>query len=980
MDEHEMTEAEAARAEFAEAAQKVDRLSKMFKLRRKIYSADDLEKLRREYFPAYYKRRERGGSTPSDEPNLAELEKMDLQVARDLGRRDPFECQARLVLDPLDRKEEMWVFTDGYVLGTRPENGSWTADERSALDLGLGELSHAWESLFDEVSAYAPELAVAREAKAAFEAMFSVYSRRILGEAADADVAGYAERHAAFVKGLKTLCKALAKHIVIDGDKLDYGEVSRIELGQYSFEDVYADAEGDFGYERAGRLFYIKDNGMKHPYVNQYLLAFDEERLESVRQLELQYNTFRKLMSEGRREEAIGYLPIEDAECEMGGVVMKIRKAFEDLKIFARDSVDKFGTIREEAFQQFKDGAASTILGESFDVMRADWYRNLAYVSGTDSEFAVIREPLYFLNECWDNLFRWLVRDMKCKFFERAWDRWTRYRDYCWDAGYSRPWEGEEDPAVAAKINALEQKMREAFDDLSGKRLPRFSSEPVDVGRIARDIRSLLEDGSPFLNPTAEARLGVCLEKLTLISKACIQCQQWGMLGNVPFIRMAAMMAEIEDLELYKDDAMQLAVKWANLRNAMDAYLTLLSAQIQCRKIRAFQDWLSTHRKITVDIPDSSIKVSADPEVVTGFRDLCRDVAVSICIPDQEDGLREEYTGNIDWMCEDGDYLELRKPTDQKKRTGAVELAVLARGPSPFFAKKKSEREIAEEIRMQALAAACAGEPVEYELPTITDEQLLQLGGDRRVVDYLNEDPIACWRYPYYEYLCMRKEYLQAGFTVAKEAEEHLVAFLITSLDEYDHEFAARFKGEDLEYQIERHDSYKQKYIYGVYGKMREEMSEKNGAKAAAENEQKRLDHDEALRAEGRKQGAEAVLGLVGPDGAIPARVVSFEKPSLAQVVAALTTKHPERTFFSTKVLQKLFGVSVNVPSNWLNHVSRPPEGFFDAYEKNDFAAMMDCAEKYKAVRGLAKCDAMNSKGLMRGMSEEQVYREKVEV
>lgn len=976
MDEHEMTEAEAARAELAEAAQKVDRLSKMFKLRRKIYSADDIDKLRREYFPAYYKRHDRGGLTPAAEPNRAELEKMDLQIARDLGRRDPFECQARLVLDPLDRNEELWVFTEGYVIETRPEHGTWTAEERSTLGLKLGELSHAWGSLFDEVSAYAPELAVSREAKAAFEAMSSVYSRRILGEASDADVAGYAEKHVAFVSGLKTLCKALARHIVVDGDKLDYGEVSRIELGQYSFEDVYADSNGDFGYERTGRLFYIKDNGMKHPYVNQYLLAFDEDRLESVRQLELQYNTFRKLMSEGRREEAVELLPIEDAECEMGGVVMKIRKAIEDLKVFARDSVDKFGTIRDEAFQQFKDGAASTILGESFDVMRADWYRNLAYVSGTDSKFAVIREPLYFLNECWDNLFRWLVHDMKCKFFERAWDTWTRYKDYCWDAGYSRPWEGEEDPAVAAKINILEQKMREAFDDLSEKRLPRFSSEPVDVGRIARDIRSLLEDGSPFLNPTAEARLGLCLEKLTLISKACIQCQQWGMFGNVPFIRVAVMMAEIEDLELYKDDAMQLAVKWANLRNALDAYLTLLSAQIQCRKIRSFQDWLSSHRKITVEIPDSSIKVSADPEVVTGFRDLCRDVAVSICISDQVDGLREEYTGNIGWMCEDDDYLELRKPTDTKRCPKTVKLAAVARGPSPFFAKK-TESQLKREEQMKALFSLNLQGPTEYIEPIITDEQLLELGGDRRVVDYLNEDSIACWRYPYYEYLCVRKEYLNAGFSISKEAEEHLVAFLITSLDEYDHEFASKFEGEELEYQIERHDSYKQKYIYDVYNRLREEISEKQGAHATAVREQQRLDHDEALLAEGRKQGVASAFGLVGDDGRVHAIVDGFSSEGRRQAIQINNSEDAVSGLFSNVKLAKLFDVHVNTIANW--HKGRPaPDGFRDAYKNRDYDGMIACAAIYRAKDG--KCDALNMKGVLRNLSEEQIHREKVEV
>jgi len=308
-------------------------------------------------------------------------------------------------------------------------------------------------------------------------------------------------------------------------------------------------------------------------------------------------------------------------------------------------------------------------------------------------------------------------------------------------------------------------------------------------------------------------------------------------------------------------------------------------------------------------------------------------------------------------------------------RDGA-KLAALARGPSPFFAKEKTEREIAAEKRMQALCAACSEEPVEYTVPTITDEQLYALGGDRRVINHLNTDPIACWRYPYYEYLCMRKEYIQAGFSVSKEAEEHLVAFLITSLDEYDHEFASRFEGEELEFQIERHDSYKQKYIYDVYGKMREEMSEKEGAKAAAENEQRRLDHEEALRAEGRKQVLEAALGLVGPDGKVHAIVDGYSAEGRRQSIMIKNSDDPIAGLLSNVNLAKLFGVHVNTIANWL-HGASAPEGFMDAHRNRDYNRMIAIASTYRANKG--KCDVMNVKELVRGMSEEQIHREKVE-
>ena len=970
MTEQEMTAVESAIEDFVEVSQGVDRIAKMFKLRRKIYTAEDMEKLRREYFPAFYKRMERAGDKMSADTVSTEIDKMNLQVARDLGRRDPFECQARLILDPLDRKDVLWIFAEPIV--SESENGEWTKDELSLLMSALDAVDHAWQSLFDEVAAYVPALTEVKDTRGAFVEMLSRYRNMTANAVSEAVRAEYATVYGGFVKQLKVLADALANHIVIDGDKLDYGEVTRFELGRYSFEDVYADEEGRFAYERRGRLFYIKDNGSAHPYVNQYLLAFDEKRLNSVRELENGYNTFRKLMAQGRCEEAIEYLPVEDPGCELGGVVMKIRQAIEDLKIFARDSVDNFGTIREEAFEQFK--GSSTILGESFDVFRADWYRNLAYVSGTDSHFAVIREPLYFLNECWDNLFRWLVRDMKCKFFERAWDAWTRYKDHCEGSGYARPWDGDEVPEVAAKTNALARQMQEAFDDLSKKRLPRFSSEAVDVGTIARDIRSLIEDGSPFLNPTAEDRLGVCLEKLTLIAKACIQNQSWGMLGNVPFIRMVVMMAEIEELDVYKDDGMKLAVKWSNLRNAMDAFLSLLSAQIDSRKIKAFQDWLSSHRKITVPISDSAIKVSADPEVITGFRDMCLDTAVSICVRDQVDALREEYAGDIGWMCEDDDYLELRKPGETPKKTNSRDMGALARKESPFFATK-TKSQIKREEKMKELMRQISDASDEYVEPTITDKQLLELGGDKRVIDYLNTDPVACWRYPYYEYLCMRRSYQEAGFKVSEEAEEHLTAFLLTSLDEYDHEFASQFEGEDLQFQIERHDSYKQKYIYDVYERLREEISDRKGALKAADDEKARLDREEELRAEGRAQGMKAALETLGSEGQLNVIVNGFSAEGRKEVVQIVNTKMSEKDWFSDVNLALLFNTHTNTIANWRKKPQSAPLGFSDAFSGKNIKQMTKLANQYILSR--ERSDVMNTKGLKRNLSEEQIYREK---
>jgi len=90
-------------------------------------------------------------------------------------------------------------------------------------------------------------------------------------------------------------------------------------------------------------------------------------------------------------------------------------------------------------------------------------------------------------------------------------------------------------------------------------------------------------------------------------------------------------------------------------------------------------------------------------------------------------------------------------------------------------------------------------------------------------------------------------------------------------------------------------------------------------------------------------------------------------------IAEAVHVKPAEKDFFSDKNLRLLFEVGVNTPANWRKGKS-PPDGFTDAFMKKDAEAMRKCAERYKANR--ANGDAMNSKHMKRGISEEQIYRE----
>ena len=108
----------------------------------------------------------------------------------------------------------------------------------------------------------------------------------------------------------------------------------------------------------------------------------------------------------------------------------------------------------------------------------------------------------------------------------------------------------------------------------------------------------------------------------------------------------------------------------------------------------------------------------------------------------------------------------------------------------------------------------------------------------------------------------------------------------------------------------------------------------------------------------------------IAPDKAV---AVTLDERSGKVIESAVHAKPAEKDYFSDANLRILFECGVNTPANWRRGKS-PPEGFTDAFLKRDYTAMQLCAERYKANR--AKSDAMNSRRLVRNMSEEQMNRE----
>ena len=101
--------------------------------------------------------------------------------------------------------------------------------------------------------------------------------------------------------------------------------------------------------------------------------------------------------------------------------------------------------------------------------------------------------------------------------------------------------------------------------------------------------------------------------------------------------------------------------------------------------------------------------------------------------------------------------------------------------------------------------------------------------------------------------------------------------------------------------------------------------------------------------------------------------VAGYSEEGRREAMKIVHDKKPERDFFSDTNLSRLFGTHVNTIANWRKGSVKPPEGFSEAFEKRDYKAMCACAEKYRANRECA--DAMNTKGVEHGISEEQMHR-----
>lgn len=111
-----------------------------------------------------------------------------------------------------------------------------------------------------------------------------------------------------------------------------------------------------------------------------------------------------------------------------------------------------------------------------------------------------------------------------------------------------------------------------------------------------------------------------------------------------------------------------------------------------------------------------------------------------------------------------------------------------------------------------------------------------------------------------------------------------------------------------------------------------------------------------------------ATLTPPAPTATAGVQVACLMTEAMNQLKEVLHTKPAEKGYFSDRNLSILFDVSENTPYNWRKGKSKPPEGFHNALESQDYNAMQICAKKYRVNR--AKCDVMNTKRVVHNLSD----------
>lgn len=323
-------------------------------------------------------------------------------------------------------------------------------------------------------------------------------------------------------------------------------------------------------------------------------------------------------------------------------------KALCDLKTFAKDSLDQNNLLIDEAFAQFEWNSTTSILRRSFAILGFDIYRNLAHIHGAEqSIFAVLSQPLSFFNECIDNLFSWLVRDLRCTIFQEAWDAWLAYKDHCEEFGFDRPGDEPLDRKNKLRTDQLLRKMARAFDDLKYKKLPRISSAPRHFTDVGAEIDHLLVDGSDLLNSDPTISLPICFTKLSEYLNSCIYCKTWGIFGEKLFIQLICTLKGKNKFDISPEESNRLDSLWIETRSSFINFLDRLKTVTNSNILSEFYEWLNEHKYLALPSQKNCSRRQLNACILKELPVWCRNLILDICEEALLDLVRDAYDGIV---------------------------------------------------------------------------------------------------------------------------------------------------------------------------------------------------------------------------------------------------------------------------------------------------------------------------------------------
>lgn len=358
-----------------------------------------------------------------------------------------------------------------------------------------------------------------------------------------------------------------------------------------------------------------------------------------------------------------------DPDFEMSGVIDKLILAIRGIRNYGEDCIDDKQLLRVDSLEQFdrKKHGRNHCFREAFDLMRCDYYRNLAYIEGTDTKFSIIRDGLYAFNENFNALFKWLVKEVKCKHFIHAWECWSAYKDFSFNNGYTRPWDKEEPPAYKKKLDQLESDMLDAFDELSEIPVITNSFATPSISTIVGKAEELFKEGSSFHTPTPEDRLLPALDILDCYFRFACHEHEFGLLSNRYFIKILRSITTIDKFDIFKDDIDGYDAAWAKIISSSNIFFRDLRDKIPAPEIDNMLIWLNEHRKLVRQRTDSNVFCRISSECLIGLFEGCREISHAIYPAKYCDEIVELYDGKDYYYYERFEFIELaEKPNPAK--------------------------------------------------------------------------------------------------------------------------------------------------------------------------------------------------------------------------------------------------------------------------------------------------------------------------